>query len=232
MLIGGLQKSSLLDYPDKIAAVIFTVGCNFRCGFCHNPTLAARPGEATLIDEREVLEFLGSRQGLLDAVVITGGEPTLHAGLEDLIVQIKEMGFLVKLDTNGTNPDAVERLIARKLVDLFAMDIKHRLTEEAYMRATGVPVDIEAVKRTIAIFRKSGVRHEFRTTLVKGLHAEADVIGMAEDIAGAATYVLQRFVPRDDLNDLSYGERESFDTATLERLSKECRAFVRECLIR
>lgn len=232
MLIGGLQKSSLLDYPDKVAAVVFTVGCNFRCGFCHNPTLATRSEDAELISEDAVFKFLGTRRGLLDAVVVTGGEPTLQWDLEDFFSRVKEMGFLTKLDTNGTDPDVIARLISRDIVDMFAMDIKHRLTAEAYERASGAPMDIEAVKRSVELIKGSGIVYEFRTTLVLGLHEETDVLDMAEDIQGAEKYVLQRFVPRDDLNAGAYRDRKTFDDATLERLRDRCLAFVKRCDIR
>lgn len=232
MTIGGLQKSSLLDYPGKIAAVVFTVGCNFRCGFCHNPGLVVACAEQEIIPESDVLAFLAARRKLLDAVVITGGEPTLQHDLRAFIRKVREMGYVVKLDTNGTDPRTVKLLIDEGLVDYYAMDIKHRIESRAYERATMQTVDIEAIRQSIALIKGSGVDYEFRTTLVEGLHTPEDVIAMAEFLQGAKRYMLQKFIPREELNDETYKEKRAFSHAVLEDLKVRCSAFVDECDIR
>jgi pyruvate formate lyase activating enzyme len=149
MIIGGLQKFSLIDYPHKISAIIFTIGCNFRCPFCHNPELVNPKLYPEKIPEKDVLEFLESRRGKLDAVVITGGEPSLHKDLYQFISKIKYMGFLVKLDTNGTNPNILNRLIKDNLLNYIAMDIKGSL--DRYEEIVGTKVDLGKIKKSINI---------------------------------------------------------------------------------
>lgn len=168
--IGGFLKQSLIDYPGHITSVVFTAGCNFRCGYCHNPELVLpeRICQSTFIGANEVLQYAQLNKNLLDAITITGGEPTLQVGLPWFAFKIKKLGLKVKLDTNGTNPAMVERLIEEKLVDYIAMDIKAPITPEAYRNVVGsilTPLMLEKVKRTIAIILSSGIDHEFRTTL-------------------------------------------------------------------
>lgn len=232
MLIGGLQKLSLLDYPDKNSAIIFTVGCNFYCGFCHNPELVNRESkiENQEIDEQEILNFLKERVGLLDAVVVTGGEPTLHADLPKLIQKIKALGFLIKVDTNGTNPVMVEKLIKEKLVDYWAMDIKGPW--DKYEAMVNRPVKIEDIKKSAELIMNSGVDYEFRTTLVLGLHSLEDAINMAEQVAGAKKFYFQKFVSRDQLVDMAFIGRATFADSQLAELAKECQKYVEQCFIR
>lgn len=232
MIIGGLQKSSLLDYPSKVSAIIFTAGCNFRCGFCHNPGLVTKIEETEILSEKDIFDFLESRKGKLDAVSITGGEPTLHHDLPDLMHRIKAMGYLVKLDSNGTNPEMLEEILHKGLVDYLAMDIKHRVEKDAYERAIQAPIDIENIKRSIRILMESGIAYEFRTTLVEGLHSKEDVVAMAQAIRGASTYALQKFIPRESLNDDSYKEKTTFSDETLEALRALCEEHVEQCFIR
>ena len=196
--IGGLQKSSLIDYPEKISAIIFTQGCNFKCPYCHNPELIKFSTDSS-IDESVLFNFLKTRINKLDAVVITGGEPTLHKGLPEFIKQIKDLGFLVKLDTNGTNPEMLQELLDKKLIDYVAMDIKAPI--ERYPEIVCAKVDAEAVLKSIEILKSSEVDFEFRTTVVKSqlLHEDFEKIG--ELINGSEKYYLQKFVPTKVLNE-------------------------------
>ncbi|MGC8971837.1 MAG: anaerobic ribonucleoside-triphosphate reductase activating protein, partial [bacterium] len=164
MLIGGLQKFSLIDYPGKISAVIFTKGCNFRCPYCHNPELVIFDGK-DLIEEDYIFSFLREKRGKLDGVVLTGGEPTLQSDLINFLKEIKGLGFFTKLDTNGSNPEVIERLLEEKILDYIAMDIKANL--EKYNDVTHSNVDIEKIKKSIDIIMHSGIDYEFRTTIVR-----------------------------------------------------------------
>ena len=191
--IGGVQKFSLLDYPDKISAIIFTAGCNFHCGYCHNPELFSSHSE---LDEDKVLGFLQSRQGKLDGVVITGGEPTLHKSLPEFIKRIKTLGFLVKLDTNGTNPDMLQSLIDSKMVDYVAMDIKGPLYK--YKMITGAePVGVE---NSIKLLLAGKIPYEFRTTALSSQLDTNDFEKIGRLISGADKYFIQKFVPSKILN--------------------------------
>ena len=163
-IIGGIQKTTLVDFPGKVAAIVFTQGCNFRCGYCHNPELLEHSKNSDF-NKNDFLDFLKTRIGKLDGVVITGGEPTLQKGLYDFIKEIKSLGFAVKLDTNGTNPIIVEKLINDNLLDYIAMDIKAPF--DKYTKITGVGVDIENIKRSIELIKNSSVDYEFRTTVLK-----------------------------------------------------------------
>ena len=190
--IGGFQKSTLIDYPGKIAAIVFTQGCNFRCGYCHNPELLeSNPDSKYSVDE--ILDFLKTRKGKLDGVVITGGEPTLQKGLCDFVKLVKDMDFLVKLDTNGTNPEMLKELVSDGLIDYVAMDIKAPF--EKYKSIVGVDISTDNLKKSIEIITSSGVDYEFRTTVVKSLLSPDDILKMGEMIKGADKYYLQKFVP-------------------------------------
>jgi pyruvate formate lyase activating enzyme len=191
MQIGGFQKFSLIDYPGQVASVIFTRGCNFRCPFCHNSELV----EPSLFQERvsgeDVLDFLRKRQGYLDAVVITGGEPTLQTDLFDFMRTLKNMGYLVKLDTNGSNPHVIGQVIKNRLADYIAMDIKSSF--DRYSEAAGTKVDTADIKKSISMIIHSGLQHEFRTTMVNPLVFPEDVREIKRLIAGAETYTIQKF---------------------------------------
>jgi pyruvate formate lyase activating enzyme len=195
--IGSLQKSSFLDYPEKICAVVFTLACNFRCGYCHNPELIEQA--KGIIDTNSVLEFLKTRVGKLDGVVITGGEPTLQRGLENFISAVKELGFLVKLDTNGFSPDILKKLLDKNLLDYIAMDIKSPL--EKYCVVAGVNVNTSKISQSIKLIIESGVDYEFRTTVVKEQLAIDDFKALGELISGAKKYVLQKFIPSKILDE-------------------------------
>ena len=214
MRIGGFQKFSLIDYPGKVAAVIFTQGCNFRCGYCHNPQLVCPQQFQQPLDESIILKFLQFRQGKLQGVVVTGGEPTIQAGLLDFLDKLKLMKYTVKLDTNGSNPDILASIIKKGLVDFIAMDIKTSLSR--YEKATGVRTDIGRIKRSIDLIIKSGLSHQFRTTLVKEHCSTVDLRNIRALIGGSKNYVLQPFVPLTTIIDLKLLTKKQY---TKEQIS-------------
>lgn len=214
MLIGGYQKLTLIDYPGKVATTVFTVGCNFRCPFCHNPGLVEFPKwelAAYKAREKELFAFLDKRKGKLDGVCITGGEPTVQPDLLEFMAKIKKMGFLVKLDTNGSRPEIVKEVNKRNLADFFAMDIKNRM--ECYGETSGSNVAPERIRESIRLIRGSGVPYEFRTTVVPGLHEASDFKGVVELIDGAMSYYLQEF---RDIHILSPELRERAKGKTID----------------
>lgn len=192
MLIGGLQKTTLIDYPKKIAATVFLAGCNFRCPFCHNPELVFPLGVGFgSISEKDFFHFLDSRKGRLEGVCITGGEPTLQKDLLHFIRKIKKRGFLVKLDTNGSRPDVLRRAFKEKILDYVAMDIKNSL--EKYGATVGAKVDLERIKLSAQLIRNSEVDYEFRTTVAPKLHCSKDLLAIAKWLKGSRKYVLQKY---------------------------------------
>lgn len=193
MKIGGFQKFSLIDYPGKIAAVIFTQGCNFRCPYCHNPELVLPELFEKEIPLNEIMEFLKFRKEKLDGVVVTGGEPTLQADLSEVLRDIKNLGYSIKLDTNGTNPEVIKELIDKKLIDYIAMDIKAPF--EKYDELSGIESDINKIKQSIRVIMISGIDYEFRTTVVKYLLTEKDVELLKSEFSNAKRYVLKDFNP-------------------------------------
>ncbi len=229
MLIGGLKKSSLIDYPGKICAIVFTQGCNFRCPYCHNPELVKPELFEKSIPEEEIFSFLETRRGKLDAVEITGGEPTLQKDLLLFIKKIKDKGFLVKLDSNGTNPEIVKNAIKNKLVNYLAMDIKAPL--EKYSKVVGADVDIKKIKKNIDLIMNSGINYEFRTTLVKSLLSKEDIIKIGKLIKGAKNYFLQKFVPTKTLNP-DFMSEKTYSDKELEELKSILGEYVENCMIR
>jgi len=196
MTIGGLQKVTLVDYPGRLACTVFLSGCNFRCPFCYSKELVLDQEirNHPQISEDYFFDFLEEKKGLLEGCVICGGEPTIHGeALVDFLRKIKKQGFLIKLDTNGSNPEVIKRLIDQKLIDYIAMDIKASLIKEKYQEACGAIIDISKIQESISIIKDSGIEYEFRTTVVPGIHTEEDVIKMANDIAPASKYFIQRF---------------------------------------
>ncbi|HOO11453.1 MAG TPA: anaerobic ribonucleoside-triphosphate reductase activating protein [Bacillota bacterium] len=185
----GQVKTSFIDYPNKICTVYFVGGCNFRCPYCHNSHLLKGIGES--IDEAQVFEYLEKRRNMLDGICVSGGEPTLHAGLEPFLDEVKRRGFLVKLDTNGTSPGVLENLLRNKRVDYVAMDIKAPF--EKYEKVTGRPVGVEAIKQSIELIRSSSADYEFRTTVCRELLEVGDVLEIAGYIKGSQRYILQNF---------------------------------------
>ncbi len=221
-IIGGVQKSSLLDFPSKIAAIVFTQGCNFRCGYCHNAELLDFLAE-TKFKESEFFEFLGRRKGKLDGVVITGGEPTLQKGLKGFILKVNEMGFEVKLDTNGTNPKVLKELIDGKLLDYVAMDIKAPLSK--YERITGVRVNPENIKESINLIMTSGIDYEFRTTVVKSQLSFDDFDEIGNLIKGAKKYYLQKFVP-SKIYDKTLSTKTTYSDEEFKNLCENLKKYV------
>ena len=199
MLIGGLQKTSLLDYPGKISAIVFTQGCNFRCPYCHNPELLKADGNTLNMSVPSVLDFLKTRTGKLDGVVITGGEPCLHADLPEFIKEIKQLGFLVKLDTNGSCPGLLKRLIKENLLDYIAMDIK--APPDKYPLIAGVKTDVEKIQQSAKLIMESKIDYEFRTTVLKSMLNFEDFEKIGSFIKGARRYYLQKFVPTKALDE-------------------------------
>lgn len=231
MLIGGLQKLSLVDYPGKTSIAIFTIGCNLCCGFCHNPELVLPERFAPDIGEASVLEFLQKRAGLVESVTISGGEPTLHADLPDFIRRVKAMGYLVKLDSNGSNPAMLESLFAEKLLDFVAMDVKAPL--ERYEAVAGVTIPPEILTQSIALIKNSGMDYEFRTTIVKSLHkiVDFDEIGRAISAGGKAKrYALQHFRPAKTL-DPKFANDTTFSESDFALLAEKMQSYADEVIV-
>ena len=230
MLIGGFQKFSLIDYPGKISAIVFTQGCNFRCPYCHNPELVDPNRFGPLIPEEKIYSFLEKRKGMLDGVEITGGEPTLQPDLIQFIEKIKNMDYLIKLDTNGSNPGVIKELIESNRVDYIAMDIKAPL--EKYKEVVKTEVDPLKIKRSIDIIRKSPIEHEFRTTIAKNLLTENDIISIARLIKGEKLYVLQKFVSSKSL-DPSFTEKFwPYSNAELSEIKHKVEKYVERVVVR
>lgn len=228
MLIGGIQKFSLIDYPGKISAIIFTQGCNFRCPYCHNPELVEPALFQRAMSSKKIFSFLEKRKGEIDAVVVTGGEPTLQKDLLNFIRKIKNMGYLVKLDTNGSNPNIIENMIDKKLVDYIAMDIKAPL--QKYEEIVRAEIDTKKIEKSINLIMESGIDYEFRTTLIKPLLSTEDVLNIGKTIQGAKRYILQKFIPSKTL------DREflasTFSTDDFKFLHKKLGSYIVECIIR
>lgn len=205
MMIGGLQKFSLIDYPEKISAVIFTRGCNFRCTYCHNQELIDPLLFKQLIPENEILSFLEHRKGLLDGVVVTGGEPLLQLDLEEFLKKVKAMGHKIKLDTNGSEPDRLEELLKKGLIDYIAMDYKAPLW--AYRSITGVEINKERIVRSIEMITRSGLSYEIRTTIFSRLDM-SDVLDMMTELLSmnVESYFLQVFKPFPGCKEDTYSE--------------------------
>ncbi len=229
MIIGGFQKFSLIDYPGKICAIIFTQGCNFRCPYCYNIELVLPEHFQTAIPEEEIFSFLKKRKGKLDAVEITGGEPTLQPDLIKTIEKIKKMGFLVKLDTNGSNPKILEKIINLHIVDYFAMDIKN--SPENYEKSVGVPIEPEKIKKSIRLIMKSKADYEFRTTMVKSLIKKEDIIRIGKLIKGAKLYALQSFNPSKTLLG-NFTEKDTYSHEELKYFLNLLDKYVEKVIIR
>ncbi len=256
MIIGGLQKFSMLDYPGHLSAIIFTQGCNFNCQFCYNPMLVAwsiagkfkRKGHSPIIKEDGLFVFLKSRIGKLEAVVITGGEPTIQPDLPDFLAKIKNLGYLIKLDTNGSNPEMIKNLIDKKLVDYIAMDIK--APKEKFEQIVGLPARLyPKIKKSVKIIMESpprlgeagppsqageagGLQYEFRTTVVPGLLDKNDIIKIAKIIKGAEKWYLQRFKSNVGLLNKKLQGIKPFTNAEMKEMREIGRKYVKKCEIR
>jgi len=228
--IKGYLPSSLIEWEGRVACAVFLPRCNFRCPFCHAGRLVLTPDELGDMSLESILSDLHSRRGWIDGAVVSGGEPTLHEGLPDLIDALREHVRGVKLDTNGSRPAAVRDLIERRLVDFVAMDIKAPLGE-AYRAAAGVEVDCSAIAETVDLLRADGVGHEFRTTVVPGLHKAEDVVAIARFLGRNERLVLQQFAPLNCL-DPSFLERRPYDRRQLREMAAAASDFVGECKLR
>jgi pyruvate formate lyase activating enzyme len=227
--IGGLQKTTLIDYPGRVAATVFLSGCNFRCPWCYSPELVL-PEKIELqpaVSEEDFFSFLKGKQGLLDGVVVCGGEPTMNADLPDFLGKIKEFGFKVKLDTNGSNPAMLKKLIDRGLVDYVAMDVK--LPQERYQKTLGVSP--ESIEESIRTIKNSGIDYEFRTTIVPTVHKREDILAIAKWLAPARRYYLQGFRPEKTLDPAFTGVR-SYPESFLNEVQKEISSLFETCQVR
>jgi len=259
MNIGGLQKFSLLDYPGYLAAIVFTQGCNFRCPFCYNPMLV-RPLKADKlkdnnsshqgksekdysytrlqryaqycgqVSEDDLFLFLKARQGKLDGIVITGGEPTIQADLVKFCERVKSFSFLIKLDTNGTNPEMLKELINKKLIDYIAMDIK--APENKYKKVSGVTINFKNIKKSVKIIIESKLPYEFRTTVTPGLLDKDDIAQIGELIKDAKSWYLQKFRGGKDLVDKKYQGVKAYTDKEMREMQVIGRQYVKKCEIR
>jgi pyruvate formate lyase activating enzyme len=226
--ICGLQKLSMVDYPGKLAATVFTGGCNLRCPFCHNALLVTRLTESPVLDENEVLQFLASRRGLLDGMVLSGGEPLLQAGAVDFLEKVRKLGFFIKVDTNGCYPWVLAEILRLGLADYVAMDIKNR--PEKYAETVGIPgFSLDHIEKSIQLLRSSGVDHEFRTTVVREFHTADDIAAIAQWLGEAPAYYLQNF--EDSGNLISHG-LHGFSLDELQILSNSAKKHLKSVFIR
>ena len=228
MKIGGLQKTSLLDYPGKISAIIWTVGCNFKCPFCYNPQLVK--GEVELIDENKIFSFLKKRKNLLEAVSITGGEPLLQQDIVGFTEKLKKMGYLVKIDTNGTFPDRLEKLLDEKLVDYVSMDVKAPL--EKYNELTGVKVNVSKIKKSIEIIKNQASDYEFKTTIIPSFLSKEDIVKIAELLKNSKRYYLQQFKNDTPLISEDLRQIKPYPREYLEGIIEQIKSFFKQCKLR
>ena len=228
-IFAGLQKLTLLDFPGVVACTLFTRGCNMRCPFCHNSALVTRANEQKLYSNDEILGFLKKRQGILDGVAITGGEPTLAVGLAEFLEQVRALGYKIKLDTNGTRPDVLRDLVFRGLVDYVAMDIKN--SREKYGMTVGFDegYDLSPIEESMAFLMNGDVDFEFRTTVSKTTHTENDVIELAKWIGGNEKFFLQQF---KDSGDVIGSDIVGYDNDEMKALLDKILPFVPNAQLR
>ncbi len=226
MKIGGLQEFTLIDYPEHIACIVFTIGCNFRCPYCYNRELVLdllKP-----MNEKKIFDFLHKRKGKLEGVVITGGEPTIHSDLKEFIKKAKDLGYLIKLDSNGSNPKVVENLIEENLIDYLAMDVKTSLSN--YSKAAGVGIDKEKIRKSIQLIKEIK-EHEFRMTVVPRLVDKEAIKKIGGLVEGGKKFYLQQFEPKNTLNS-EYTKKEPFPKEKLKKFKKILSGYVNQCKIR
>ncbi len=226
MRIGGFQKCSLIDYPGKICAIVFTLGCNSRCSYCHNPELVYPELFNKPISEEEIFSFLAKRRGKLDAVTITGGEPTLQPDLIDFILRIKKLEFLFKLDSNGSNPDPLQNAISSEVLDYVAMDVKAPL--EKYREITSSNIDPERIKKSIGLIMNSNTEYEFRITVTENQLDEGDILKIGKLIDGAELCVLQKYVATQK----NTPELRTYPDEKFRKFQDIMAGFVKKCIIR
>jgi pyruvate formate lyase activating enzyme len=230
MIIKGLQPTTLIDYPGQVACIVFTAGCTFNCGFCYNKSLVENSANLPEISEQNFFDFLDTRKKFLDGVVITGGEPTIYKDLPDFIKKIKQKGFLVKLDTNGTNPEMLQYLINNKLVDYFAMDIKN--SPEKYDATTNKKIDINKIEKSIDLIMDSGIKYEFRTTAMPRLIKKEDFLKIGVWLKGAKKYCLQQFKSMGELIDESFRTEKTYSEAELNQFKELLKPYFDEIEVR
>ena len=222
MKIYGFQKTTLLDYPGHVAATVFVGGCNFRCPFCHNGLLVLEPETQPVIPEEEVLSYLRKRQGVLEGVCVTGGEPTLQQDLAGFLRRLKELGYLVKLDTNGGRPQALEKLLQEGLLDYVAMDIK--ASPDNYAVAAGLEkLDFDKIRQSIRLLMESGIPYEFRTTVVKGIHTLEEFEEIGRLLQGCRAYFLQGF--RESESMVGQG-CQAFSVQEMEKMAERAGRYI------
>lgn len=228
MVFGGFQKLTLLDYPGKVACTLFTKGCNFYCPFCHNALLVDTDGNEQSYCEEEVLSYLNKRQGILEGVCISGGEPLIHSSLREFIEKVKALGYCVKLDTNGSFPDRMIELVEDSLIDYVAMDIKNSF-EKYTLTAGKTLLDLSNIKKSIDYLLQGNIDYEFRTTVTAETHTPQDIEKIARCIKGAKKYFLQNFVDSGNI----IGENlHPVDEIILEKMEKEAKKSVPNAVIR
>jgi len=230
MVIGGLQRFSLIDYPGKICAIVFTQGCNLRCPYCHNPELVdTKSAGLRAVSQDEVMSFLEARRGKLQAVAITGGEPLLQSDIGEFLSSVKSLGYLVKLDTNGSFPSRLETILKANAVDYIAMDIKAPL--DKYEQVVRRSIDTGRIFSSIKLIMDWGSEYEFRTTVVKALLDKDDFVGIGEMIRGSRLYVLQRFVASKLLDD-RFLDAETYPEDELSSIRSLMESYVEQCIVR
>ncbi len=228
MQFAGLQKLTLLDFPGLMACVLFTKGCNFRCGFCHNASLVTIPND-DILTEDEALKFLKQRRGVLEGIVITGGEPLLHSDIPQFFRKVRELGYKIKLDTNGTNPELLKFIVNEGLVDYVAMDIKSS-PEEYHLAVGNCNFDLKAIEESKNFLLEGKVDYEFRTTVVRGIHSKESLIEAAKWISGAKNYYLQQFKDSGEL--ICADNLSAFSKQQLEEFLEAVKPFVNMVNIR
>jgi len=228
MKIGGFQKTSLLDYPDRISAIVWTSGCNFRCPFCYNPSLAL--GKGNVFPEEEILSFLSKRKGLVEGVVVTGGEPFMQEDLPVFLTKIKSLGFLVKVDTNGSYPEKLKALIENQLVDYIAMDVK--APKEKYPQLAGVAVNLSQVEISVDLIKQKAPQYEFRTTFVPKLLVKEDIVEIAQWLKGADRYYLQQFKKMTPVLSKNLDQMVPYPKEYFQETLAAIRPFFKQCSIR
>lgn len=236
MLIGGFQKTTLIDFPGRVASTVFTVGCNFGCPFCHNKDLVNlknfKKSSFKEISEEEIFQFLATRKGVLDGICITGGEPTIQEDLSLFCQKIKDLNLEVKLDTNGTRPNIIKKLIKDGLVDFISMDVKSDF--ENYQIASGTKYNIEKIKQSIKIIVRSKIDHEFRITIVPGIHNKENLLSLSsqlEDVDRNIFLVLQNFQPQNCL-DAKFNKKKSFSSKKMSLMLKTVQRFLPKSKVR
>jgi len=223
LTIKGFLETSFMDWPGKICSVIFFPYCNFRCCYCHNAALVLEPESLATIDVNDILSYLSKNTRWIDGVCVTGGEPTLQESLPLLLSELHQRGFLVKLDTNGSNPEVLQSLIGQGLVDYIAMDVKAALEEESYCAITGSVNTLVAVKKSIRLIIASGIEHEFRCTVLPRFHQPEEIVRLARELNGAKRFRLQNFNPHQTL-DPELSASRPYDEHTLQTLQQEVNA--------